>query len=351
MINSSLQFLVLDGFEDSLINKNQWNDLVQRGSSNVIFITYQWQSIWWEVFGRGKLLLILALQDGKPIAIAPLFAHKGMIFFVGSGGSDYLDFIGDISDPKVLEGMLVLAKEQVPDFLGFRFYHVLENSKTHSIIFDLANKKDWVLYDEGELPSPILALKDFPEKAHEATRKKSLLRHEAWFSRNGRLKIDHLQKSEDILPHLKNFFEQHISRWNVTDFPSLFLEPQQQLFYKRITETLAKAGWLIFTRVIWQENSIAFHFGFNYHGCFLWYKPSFDLAYAKHSPGEVLLRQLLLNARKEEAQTFDFGLGDEAFKKRFATSTRFVKTLGIYPQNVIKKNYYEKSFGYKPSSR
>ena len=71
---------------------------------------------------------------------------------------------------------------------------------------------------------------------------------------------------------------------------------------------------------------VAFHFGMSFNGSFLWYKPSFDLALARRSPGEVLLRQLLLAAQAEAAHTFDFGLGDEPFKYRFATDVPRVRT-------------------------
>ena len=63
----------------------------------------------------------------------------------------------------------------------------------------------------------------------------------------------------------------------------------------------------------------------------MWYKPSFAIELAKRSPGEVLLRGLLLTALKEGASTFDLGLGAENFKERFATHTPVVRTWGLYP--------------------
>ena len=79
---------------------------------------------------------------------------------------------------------------------------------------------------------------------------------------------------------------------------------------------------------------IAFHFGFSFAGNYLWYKPSFEIALARKSPGEVLLRQLLLAAVQENAYVFDFGLGDEAFKHRFASRSQLVRTWGLYPRSV-----------------
>ncbi len=43
-----------------------------------------------------------------------------------------------------------------------------------------------------------------------------------------------------------------------------------------------------------------------------------------------MLRRLLLSAIDEQATTFDFGIGNEAFKQRFATAIPLVKTWGLY---------------------
>jgi len=62
-----------------------------------------------------------------------------MVFFVGSGGSDYLDFVGQIPDASVLAAMLQAARRAVPDFVGFRFYHILDGSPTVGLLREAAN--------------------------------------------------------------------------------------------------------------------------------------------------------------------------------------------------------------------
>src|SRR5262249_35242224 len=149
--------------------------------------------------------------------------------------------------------------------------------------------------------------------------------------REGDLEVLHLRDGIAILPHLDEFFAQHVARWAATPHPSLFLDPQQRDFYRRLCAVAGTAGWLRFTRVAWDGRPIAFHFAFCHGGPHPWYKPTFAVELARRSPGEVLLRQLLLAALDEGAHTFDFGLGDEGFKARFATSVRRVRTWGLYP--------------------
>jgi CelD/BcsL family acetyltransferase involved in cellulose biosynthesis len=270
-------------------------------------------------------------RDGELLTLAPLFADSGMIFFVGSGGSDYLDFIGDTSDPALLETLLATARAAVPDFLGFRFYHVPDASPTGPCLAEIAPRLGLVCYDEGELPAPALDLAADGGAGLQAANKRSLLRHERFFQRDGGLQVEHLTDAAAILAQLPEFFEQHRQRWAGTPFPSLFQDGLQRTFYERLTGTGPAAGWLRFTRVSWHGRAIAFHFGFSYQGSYLWYKPSFAIDLARRSPGEVLLRQLLLAAVDEGCQVFDFGLGDEAFKQRFATHTACVRTWGLYP--------------------
>jgi len=62
-----------------------------------------------------------------------------------------------------------------------------------------------------------------------------------------------------------------------------------------------------------------------------WYKPAFAIGLARRSPGEVLLRQLLLAAIAAGATVFDFGLSDEPFKHRLAMRIRHVHRWRLYP--------------------
>jgi CelD/BcsL family acetyltransferase involved in cellulose biosynthesis len=326
---------LLSGFDDPSLASEPWDRLLHTGDSDVVFLTRHWQEAWWECFGRGRLLLIAVERKGKLAALAPLFSEAGMVFFVGSGGSDYLDFVGDIGDPAVLAAILDIARLQTPDFVGFRFYHVPDSSHTGRRLQAVAGRLGLDCFDEGDLPAPALALAAQPETAQAAVARKSLVRHERFFQREGGLEVEHLRRGAAILPHLEELFAQHMARWQGTPHPSLFHQPAQREFYRRVAALAGDTGWLRFTRLIWQGRTIACHFGFNYRGSYLWYKPAFDIDLARRSPGEALLRQLLLAAIEEGAHTFDFGLGDELFKRRFATQVATVRTWGLYPAEAL----------------
>ena len=320
---------ILEGFDDPRFTKNDWNKLLVSGDTDTVNLTWDWQRSWWKSFGRGKLLLVVAERNGYSIALAPLFSDQGMIYNLFP--EDALDFVGDISDSSVLDAILETARSVVDDFVGFRFYFIPHTSRTGRLLMEAAERLNLNCYDEGSLPSPWLDLKTSPDVALNITRKKSLRRHENYFLREGNLEVLHFTEAEKILPHLENFFEQHISRRNATNASSLFLDSKQRDYYTRLTKEISPTGWLRFTRINWNGRAIAFHYGLSYKGRYLYGIPSFDIELAEHSPGEVLLRQLLLAAISEGASTFDFGMGDELYKYRFSTDVIELKTWGLYP--------------------
>ena len=324
----------LSGFDEC--NADEWASLLLQGETKSVFLTLPWQKAWWQTFGRGQLLLISIEMENKQVAIASLFADSGMVFFVGSGGSDYLDFIGDTSQPQILRNILEMARDCTENFLGFRFYHVPDGSKTGQRLAQVAKEMEFDCFDEGELPAPRLRFSDWPPSERPPAEKKSLVRHDRSLRSKGSFQIRHLQRVEDICPFLSTFFEQHIARWSTTPYPSLFLDPLQRHYYTCLTNLAAASGCLRFTSVQVDDQPVAFHFGTCFDGTFLWYKPSFDVNWAAYSPGEVLLRHLILYAEEIGAHTFDFGLGDEAFKQRFATEVRWVRNWGLYPRNLEK---------------
>ena len=118
----AINLRILHGFDDPAFSKNDWDKLLQSGDTDAVNLTWEWQRSWWRSFGRGKLLLLLAEKDGKPVALAPLFSDEGMIYNLFP--EDVLDFVGDISDPEVLDALLRAAMAAVDNFLGFRFYFI-----------------------------------------------------------------------------------------------------------------------------------------------------------------------------------------------------------------------------------
>lgn len=325
-----IRVTVHDSFDDPLLNDAAWSAVASVGCTYTIFQEKVWHALWWESYGRGQLAVIAVHCDGALVALAPLFIDGGMAFLVGSGNSDYLDLIGDTAVPGTTAALIGTLFERYPQVIGVRLYHVPDGSATSRRLFEAANELRAKCVEEESLVAPMLAMGVSGIAALEAAAKRSLVRHTRFFDRDASFRVRHLRAAGDIEPYLDAFFEQHERRWSGTSSPSLFTDGAHRAFYCRLVAGAAKADWLRFTVVEWQERAIAFHLGFSHRGRYLWYKPSFDAELSRRSPGEVLLRELLLEAVNEGARIFDFGLGDEPFKRRFCSHFPLVRNWGVY---------------------
>ncbi|MCI0334734.1 MAG: GNAT family N-acetyltransferase [Planctomycetes bacterium] len=326
-----LQTRIISDFDDPAVAPHIWRRLLVRGHTNTVNLTWEWQRNWWMTFGRGKLMLILVERQGEPQCIAPLFADNGMVFNICP--EDQLDIVGHVRTPDVLEAIIETACECVPAFQGIRLYFIPDISPTGAYLEQAAERLGLDFVQEAILAAPQIDIDTCRDAAIACTRKKSLLRHENYFRREGRLEVQHARTADRILPQLDAFFEQHIARRAATPQPSLFLDRRQRDYYRSIVANIGPTGWLRFTRIDWNERAIAFHFGLSYRRRFLFGVPSFDIELRDRSPGEVLLRQLILAALDEGATIFDFGPGEEAYKYRFATREVRLVTWGLYPKS------------------
>ncbi|MBI2954764.1 MAG: GNAT family N-acetyltransferase [Chloroflexi bacterium] len=86
---------LLTGAEGLLALKEEWDSLLNRATARTVFSTWEWQDIWWSVFGGDADLLLITVKDGAAIiGIAPLVKQGNVIRFVGGNDiSDYLDII------------------------------------------------------------------------------------------------------------------------------------------------------------------------------------------------------------------------------------------------------------------
>ena len=298
--------------------RERWNELA-RGAS--VFQTYEWHEAWWQAFATTETLHVLvAFHSGEVVGIAPMVSHGGELRFIGTGNhaSDYAQFLA--ADPAALDALLTWIAHNAWRWRHIDLYNIPSQSPQLSAITGVFAAHRLAFDSAPLIDCPTRLLGD-PEADRAATNKKSLKRHFNHFSRSGTLEFRHVEDRAEIAAHLDTFFAQHIARRALTSDPSQFLREEQQRFYRNLAETMP-LEWLRFAIVTHDERPIAYHFGFEFGRKFVWYKPAFDAELAKESPGEVLLKFLLEYAIGRKLSEFDFTVGSESFKYRFANVIR-----------------------------
>jgi CelD/BcsL family acetyltransferase involved in cellulose biosynthesis len=322
-------------WEDLPDLESAWNDLLDRSPGHSVFQTFPWHVCWWRAFGGPhELLVILGYADSRLAGIAPMMItrEKGPmgreqrhVRFIGSENhaSDFCDFITDPDVPEALDALLENLCAGAKAFYRIDLSHFPGHSPNLARTLEYFKSRGLRASVGFPVDAPVRILGD-RQADLKAANKSSLKRHTGFFRKSGDLRFHRCESEEEILACLERFFEQHRSRWAQTGSPSQFSVPAQRDFYRELVREVFPRGWLRFDMVLFNGTPLAFHFGFEYRRRFIWYKPTFDIRHASRSPGEVLIKFLLEDAIEKKLEEFDFTVGSEPFKYRFANRIRSV---------------------------
>jgi CelD/BcsL family acetyltransferase involved in cellulose biosynthesis len=259
---------------------------------------------------------VLAFADGVLIAAASFARYGSTLAFAGRGASDYCAILiapdlDDHSTKVVVDALLQAALTAAPRARELRLARMHPTSRA------LPALRDGQLHvtEADDAQAPVMAM----DVVADRLAKKSMRRHARKLASLGEVRALTLTDGKLIADRLETLFEMHVARWQGTSSPSLFLRRECRAFYSDVTRGLGPHGALRYTEVHAGDRVVACHFGFSHGGRFVWYKPAFAPEFASYSPGEVLLGHLFERARDEGCEWFDFTIGAESFKLRFAT--------------------------------
>ena len=321
--------------------EQEWADLLHRSPSHSVFQTFPWHVCWWRAFGGPhKLLVILGYLDSRLVGIAPMMVTRedGLlgrirkrVCFIGStnGASDYCDFIIDPGVPEALDALLdEIGKHSRP---ADRLYlsHFPSRSANHARVLECFASRGVKTTVEVEDEAPVRIMGDAKEDLKVANKSK-LKGYANYFKKTGNLQFYRCKSEDEVMGYLDSFFEQHKARWTQLGPASQFLDPAQQTFYRDLVRNFVPHGWLRFDVVVFNGTPLAFHFGFEYRNRLIYYKPTFDVEFASRSPGAVLLKYLLEDAIERNLEEFDFTVGSEPYKYRYANKIRFNHRLIVF---------------------
>ena len=319
----------------------QWERLWREHCNLTIFQNFRWVRAFWRAYGdQLQVCSLVARHDDDVVGILPLVLNQDELQFMGTPESDYNDVICRIEHSRAVVHAFARFLLEMP--IGWRSGFLANVASSSQINHGLqqiptAVNRHFQTVFYMECPSIHLG-NDREETFRRLLKKESLRRHENRLKRLGVLEFRHLDGRDEIRRHLNTFFDQHTARHAKAGSrrPLQFQRPRSRAFYRALVDELEPSSELRFAVLELDGRPVAYHFGFESKQTYVWYKPTFDVGLWKYSPGEVLLRNLLRYARDSGLREFDFTIGDEAFKHRFANCRK--ENLAIYlernPGNV-----------------
>ena len=299
----------------------EWDRLWHSDDRGEIFQNYAWVRAFWSGYGKELELCTIVVRDrNRILGILPLAVHAGILRFLGSPRSDYNDIVcEEFSAAAVLERAL-------DDLLQLATWNrcILDNVSELSRIARylplLPPRLKSHLQRFVASPCPTITLNG------GETLRKSVRTHVRRQSRKlerlGGFTFRHMENEPGIERHLNVLFRQHMERQAFRHEPSQFAGTQSREYFRAMALDASLRPWLRFGVLELESQPLAYHFGFEANGKYLWYKPSFSIDYYDYSPGELLLSEVVKNAAESGLREVDLTIGDEPYKLRFATHVR-----------------------------
>jgi CelD/BcsL family acetyltransferase involved in cellulose biosynthesis len=305
--------------------RQEWTALAAECDN--IFWTWEWQSLWWRHFGRGRPLLVntVRARDGRLIAIVPLYLVRSaplrVLRFIGHGHGDCLGPIRKPADaPFAIQALRELLKEQPFDILIGD--HIRAGSPwAVAMRATVLRRTGYPLVRLGGLSwEQYLA-------SHGGKKAKHLRRYERQLAAQYAVDFRACSDPRELDADLDAAFRLHQSRFGPhTD--CWFCGDNEQ-FQREFAATALERGWLSLRILTLDGRPAAVLHHFRFNGIEFGYQGGRDRSFGHVSVGSVIETNALRHAAAQGLSEYRFLQGDEDYKYRFANEDPGLQTVVV----------------------
>ena len=294
---------------------DQWDSVLSGSPVNTVFLTPQWQEVWWETFGDGHSMVGFYLVEAEEVtAIAPLARTGDTLSLVGNQDTvDYNDFLVKPGHEAELYDAVLGCMDELQCHTLI-LASLTESSPTLEYLPKLARQRGFSVEVEQEDVASGIALPDkwddylailSKKDRHELRRK--FRRLEAlpdwrWYS---------LTKEEEVAERVDDFIG--LMRLSKADKDE-WMTPEREEFFHRITRRMSQVDRvrLFFLEV--EGRPVATSLCFDYDSSRLLYNSGYNPEFSYYSVGLLLDALCLREAIEQKLRYFDFLRGNEPYK-------------------------------------
>src|SRR5580658_7434375 len=305
----------------------QWDDLVLHMERPEVFYTSEWALAVESAYQTSlKPLLLLGYDSDHLAGVACLAtdASEQNVSFLAATTADYCDFLshpqrrGEFVDKVFAElrqfgaGNLVLAS-------------LPADSATLAALHAAAEKHHFHMYMRPACLCVQVELGSGEQRREIKSAlagKRKIRRYLRTMEREGPVTFAHLQSAAQIQAALPEFMDAHVARFRSTQRISVLSTPERRFFLEELTRRFSGSQVVTLSMLMIGDRPVAWNYGFQFHGSWFWYQPTFDSRQEENSPGQCLLSRIVTDACDMDGmRVVDLGLGAEGYKERFANSS------------------------------
>lgn len=345
---------------DLIRNNKEWNDLRCRSPADGLFLSWDWQATWWEVFAptlKSELFLLAAYDDTNAlVGIAPLHlvnTNLGgtlkvkRLQFIGSCWrgmqtvrTDYLDFIArtDVHTEVIQAFVAYLNADPIWD--EFVLPNMDRASGTYSLITNAAAYPETYLREADACESYNVdttgEFLDYLAGLGAKTRAKIYNRRN-YLERLGKVELT-CANADTLDRYFATLNSLHGARWNKNIFAGKRLE-----FHRKLARKMVKNGGVKFSMLSLSGKPLSVLYNLRADQREYGIQTGFDDRFHKNiSLGLIHMGYLVEEAFRDRLKVFDFvaGVGKQAqFKKHITQHRRQLVTLQFVRARWLKLLY------------
>jgi CelD/BcsL family acetyltransferase involved in cellulose biosynthesis len=325
----------------------EWTALWQRSAEVGPFQHPDWLLAWWRHVGAGELFVLTVRDDADLVAVAPFFIYSDparslrQLTLLGNGISDRCDILLDPNSPGAASALLAGLRAR----RSYWNCHDFRDLPPGSVLLTMQSEFGSPLAED--VPSVVVDLADSFAGKDGAASAKLLADLRRCQKRAKELGPIHIKFAEeaDVPDALEGLFGLHGSRWRARGQCGVLGGPAIEAFHRELADRFARRGWLRLYCLFLQDRMVAANYGFSLRRRAYSYIGGFDPAFAKLSPGRIVLFESIRHAAGEGAVEFDLLRGREDYKRRLGGRTRPQYRLSSTVS--VQRNVGQQSCGFK----
>lgn len=297
----------------------EWDRLAEVGGSP--FLTWEWLSAWWRAFGSGELVRVL-LEDGGRLR-AGVFLRRAGRRLVATANPHSGDWDAVADDDAAREELWREVARLAPGTI------VLSHLPSHGTSLEVTRA---TLRRTGfrsvPAPGPLSPYRELPDTYDELLAsvsrdlRQQVGRRTRGLEREGELGFREVRGGDELDAELERVFEVEGSGWKARSGTAIASTPVTAALYREFALVAARRGWLRLYLLELDGSAIAVDYGCAFAGGGFLIKTGFLENYGRLSPGLVLRAKVLEASIAEGLSFYDFLGGPDAYKLRWADTTR-----------------------------
>ncbi len=316
--------------------ETDWNQLLSHSLDNNPFLTYEWLTLWWKQFGKGRTLKLFTAnsRDGATSLIAPImyssYRRLGLKLrkaeFVATPDSDYNTFLvtNYQEATKAVNPLIQSIMEDLTDADSFTLGDVPEDSYTAKLLQNV-NINDGETNRSVINTCPYVTLPNnnelFLQTLGQGMRS-GLKRYETKAMKDYKVEFVKYDKMGTVKEAMKIFFELHQKRQTQTGEAGLFAESANRSFHLDVANAFAEKGWLSLFFLTFNDEPVSCIYCYEYNKKLYFYLSGFDPEYAYYRPGHLTFKYIIKYGIEKGLKEFDFLRGNETYKSLWGTKIR-----------------------------